>query len=126
MNINYFGGEYVFIICFCFFSYMFKQANSEFSEEHKIFVEYLEGNNDTESLKRVGEINMFGVRERWIPKYSALISYLEKKIDETNDKEFVKYYYSYKKFVKKFLGTVPFIVLSIAIPLSCIVSLIQK
>ena len=107
----------VFPVCavtFWFFVKAFKKFDSEFAKERKKFVEYL----DT--------INMFGVREKWYPRYTDLIPYLEYKIQQTNDDNFKTYLIEYKKFIKHFLCTMPFIVLSVMIPLSCIISLFRK
>ena len=105
----------VFPVCavtFWFFVKAFKKFDSEFAKERKKFVEYLDTINDIETLKRIGEINMFGVREY--------------KIQQTNDDNFKTYLIEYKKFIKHFLCTMPFIVLSVMIPLSCIISLFRN
>jgi len=57
----------VFPVCavtFWFFVKAFKKFDSEFAKERKKFVEYLDTINDIETLKRIGEINMFGAREK--------------------------------------------------------------
>ena len=113
-------------VTFWFFVKAFKKFDSEFAKERKKFVEYLDTINDIETLKRIGEINMFGVREKWYPRYTDLIPYLEYKIQQTNDDNFKTYLIEYKKFIKHFLCTMPFIVLSVMIPLSCIISLFRK
>jgi hypothetical protein len=64
-----------------------------------------------------------GVREDWIPKSTSLIPYLEKKIEETHDKNFENYLADYKQFIQNFMRTMPFIVLSIFIPLAYIIKL---
>ena len=69
---------------------------------------------------------MFGVREKWYPRYTDLIPYLEYKIQQTNDDNFKTYLIEYKKFIKHFLCTMPFIVLSIMIPVSCVISLFRN
>ena len=119
----------VFPVCavtFWFFVKAFKKFDSEFAKERKKFVEYLDTINDIETLKRIGEINMFGVREKWYPRYTDLIPYLEYKIRQTNDDNFKTYLIEYKKFIKHFLCTMPFIVLSIMIPVSCVISLFRN
>ena len=119
----------VFPVCavtFWFFVKAFKKFDSEFAKERKKFVEYLDKINDIETLKRIGEINMFGVREKWYPRYTDLIPYLEYKIQQTNDDNFKTYLNEYKKFIKYFLCTMPFIVLSVMIPISCIISLFRN
>ena len=119
----------IFLICaviFWFFVKAFKKFDSEFANERKKFVEYLDTINDIETLKRIGEINMFGARERWYPLYTNQVRYLEYKIYQTNDDNFKTYLIEYKKFIKHFLCTMPFIVLSVMIPLSCIISLFRN
>ena len=103
----------------------FKRIDLEFAEKRDVFVSYLDNINDIETLKRIGEINMFGERERWYPRYTNLLPYLEKKFDDTNDEKFETFINDYKRFIKGFLCTMPFIVLSIMIPVSIIVSLIR-
>ena len=73
----------VCIISLILFLRLFKKADFEFYEERKLFVDYLDSINDIETLKRIGEINMFGVRERWYPRYTNVMPYLDKKIQET-------------------------------------------
>ena len=119
----------IFLICAVIFYFSikrFKKIDVEFAQKRKKFVEYLDTINDIETLKRIGEINMFGVREKWYPRYTDLIPYLEYKIQQTNDDNFKTYLIEYKKFIKHFLCTMPFIVLSVMIPLSCIISLFRK
>lgn len=119
----------IFLICAVIFYFSikrFKKIDVEFAQKRKKFVEYLDTINDIETLKRIGEINMFGVREKWYPRYTDLIPYLEYKIRQTNDDNFKTYLIEYKKFIKHFLCTMPFIVLSVMIPLSCIISLFRK
>lgn len=113
------------VVSFFLFFKLFKKADREFYEERKLFVDYLDSINDLETLKRIGEINMFGVRERWYPRYTNVMPYLEKKIQETNDEKYILYQEAYEKFIKNYLRTMPFIVLSIIIPLGCIVSLFK-
>ena len=119
----------IFLICAVIFYFSikrFKKNDVEFAQKRKKFVEYLDTINDIETLKRIGEINMFGVREKWYPRYTDLIPYLEYKIQQTNDDNFKTYLIEYKKFIKHFLCTMPFIVLSVIIPISCIISLFRK
>lgn len=119
----------IIAICGCvlFFSVRaFRKYDLEFYENRKVFIAYLDSINDIETLKQIGEINFLGVREKWYPKYTSVIPYLEKKIQETEDKQFILYLVAYEKFIKKFLLTMPFIVLSIIIPIAYIVSMFQK
>ena len=109
---------------FCSFKGL-KKFDLEFNEKRKCFICYLDNIKDNETLKRIGEINMFGEREKWYPKYTNVVSYLEKKIDETNDEMYIRYLIDYKKFTKGFLCTVPFMVLSIIIPVYYLVSVIK-
>lgn len=104
----------------------FKKADSTFYYERNKFVEYLDSKNDIETLKHIGEINMFGVRERWYPRYTNLVPYIEEKINQTNDAAFIEFLEEYQLFIKRFLTTMPFIVLSIMIPIACIVSLLRR
>ena len=101
-----------------------KKINSEFRVSREKFIEYLNGVHDIETLKRIGEINFLGAREKWYPAYTNVVSYLGKKIEETNDKNFIEYLIEYKKFIRGFLCTTPFIVLSIIVPLNIVVYLI--
>lgn len=114
------------IIVFLIFLKLFKKADYKFYEQRKDFIAYLDSINDFETLKQIGEINFMGVREKWYPKYTNVIPYLEKKIEENNDTNFIKYLIAYEEFIKKFMQTMPFIVLSIMIPLACIVSIFCK
>jgi hypothetical protein len=119
----------IIAICGCvlFFSVRaFRKYDLEFYKKRQEFIAYLDSINDIETLKQIGEINFLGVREKWYPKYANVIPYLEKKIRETDDENFILYLFEYEKFGKKFLLTVPFIVLSIMIPLACIVSIFRK
>lgn len=119
----------ILVICiavFVLFQKLFKDASSQFNKERDIFIKYLDSKNDLETLKRIGEINMFGVREKWYPRYTNVIPYLEKKIAETNDENFIMYLFAYERFIKKFLLTMPFIVLSIIIPIAYIVFIFRK
>ena len=100
----------------------YKKYDLEISEKRNEFIEYLYSINDVESLKKIGAINFMGVREDWVPNATSLIPYLEKKIEETGDKNFIEYLNAYQKFLRAFLCTMPFIVSSIVIPLSIIVS----
>ena len=84
----------IFLICVVIFYFSikrFRKLNIEFDKKRKKFVEYLDTINDIETLKRIGEINMFGVRERWYPRYTNLVHYLEYKIYQTNDDNFKTY-----------------------------------
>lgn len=114
------------VVSFFLFFKLFKKADRDFYEERKLFVDYLDSINDLETLKRIGEINMFGVRERWYPRYTNVMPYLEKKIQETNDEKYILYQEAYETFIKNYLRTMPFIVLSIIIPLGCILSLLKQ
>lgn len=114
------------IVIFIFFQRKLKKASLKFEQERQNFVDYLDSKNDLETLKKIGEINMFGVRERWYPKYTNLIPYLEEQIEETNDEKFISFLTAYKIFIKMFLLTMPFVVLSIIIPLYYIVSFFQN
>lgn len=98
-------------VVFVFLIKTFKKANSEFNEKRKTFVKYVESINDMETLKHIGEINMFGDRERWYPNYLNLVFYMKKKIEQTNDEHFKWYLTEYKIFMKKYLCTMPFIFL---------------
>lgn len=104
----------------------FKKADSTFYYERNKFVEYLDSKNDIETLKHIGEINMFGVRERWYPRYTNLVPYLEEKISQTGDVTFIDFLEEYQLFIKQFLTTMPFIVLSIIIPIAYVVSLFRS
>ena len=119
----------IFLICaviFYFSAKRFKKINIEFDKKRKKFVEYLDTINDIETLKRIGEINMFGVRERWYPLYTNQVHYLEYKIYLTNDDNFKTYLLDYKECIKHCLCTIPFTILSILIPLSYITSLFRN
>ena len=114
----------IIVICGCvlFFSIrVFKKYDLEFYEKRQAFIAYLDTINDIETLKHIGEINMFGVREKWYPRYTNVIPYLKQKIAETNDDNYTLYLFAYERFIKKFLLTMPFIVLSIIIPIAYIV-----
>lgn len=63
-----------------------------------------------------------GEREDWYPKSTSLIPYLEKKIEETKDRNFENYLVAYKQFLRNFMSSVPFAILSIFLLLSYIVS----
>lgn len=104
----------------------FKKADSTFYYERSKFVEYLDSKNDIETLKHIGEINMFGVRERWYPRYTNLVPYLEEKISQTGDVAFIDFLEEYQLFIKRFLTTMPFIVLSIIIPIAYVLSLFRS
>lgn len=120
---------FIFFCClllFCFFIKLFRKADSEFNEQRERFVCYLENINDLETLKRIGEINMFGVRERWYPRYTNLIPYIEDKIEQTDDDNFKIYLDSYERFIKDFLCTMPFIILSMLIPIIYIISIFKN
>ncbi len=57
----------ILVICiavFVLFQKLFKDASAQFNKERNIFIKYLDSKNDIETLKRIGEINMFGVREK--------------------------------------------------------------
>lgn len=119
----------VFIICtisFVCFYRAFKKADIQFSKERKIFIAYLDNIKDFETLKHIGEINMFNVRERWYPRYTNVMPYLDKKIEETKDENYILYQIAYETFIKKYLITMPFIVLAIIIPIGYIVFLIRN
>lgn len=110
-----------------YFSYKgFKKADLEFFEKRKKFIFYLDNIKDFETLKRIGEINMFGEREKWYPRYTNVIPYLEKKIEETDDKTYEAYLEDYSKFIKGYLCTMPFMVLSIVVSVSCIIYLFRN
>lgn len=113
-------------VVFVFFLKAFIKANQEFNEKRKVFVEYLDSKNDVETLKAIGEINIFDARERWYPSYFSVCHALENKIFQTNDEYFVNFYFAYKTFIKKFLLTMPFVFLSVLISLNCIMSLFKK
>lgn len=104
----------------------FKKADSTFYYERNKFVEYLDSKNDIETLKHIGEINMFGVRERWYPRYTNLVPYLEEKISQTGDVAFIDFLEECQLFIKRFLTTMPFIVLSIIITIAYVVSLFRS
>src|SRR5574344_437750 len=89
----------VCIMVCCFTLWKMKILNKVFSNKKKIFVNYLESSNDVETLKRIGEINIFGQREKWVPKYSYVKYWLEKKIEETKDANYIEYLKAYKHFV---------------------------
>ena len=121
----------ILIFCICgfilFFSVRaFRKYDFEFYETRKEFIEYLDRIKDLEALKQIGEINFLGVREKWYPKYTNVIPYLEKKIEQNNDANFIKYLLAYEEFVRRFMYTMPFIILSIMIPIVCIVSVFRK
>jgi hypothetical protein len=119
-------GILIFITCivvFVFFIKKYKNYELAFCEKREAFIDYLYSINDIESLKKIGAINFMGVREDWIPKSTSLIPYLEKKIEETHDKNFENYLADYKQFIRNFMRTMPFIVLSIFIPLAYIIKL---
>lgn len=119
----------VFSICVCvfiFFVRKFRKYDFIFYEKRKEFIEYLDSISDFETLKQIGEINFLGVREKWYPKYTSVIPYLEKKIAENNDVNFIKYLVAYEEFVHRFLCTMPFIVLSLLIPIACVVSIFRN
>ncbi|MGN0730250.1 hypothetical protein [Treponema sp.] len=83
---------FICVAIFILFQKQFKKASAEFNKEREIFVNYLDSVNDLETLKRIrGEINLFGVREKWYPRYTNVIPYLEEKIAETNDDNFMLY-----------------------------------
>ncbi len=121
----------ILILCICgvvlFFSVKaFKKYDFEFYETRKEFIGYLDRIKDIETLKQIGEINFLGVREKWYPKYTNVIPYLEKKIEQNNDVNFIKYLLAYEEFIHRFMYTMPFIVLSIMIPIVCIISVFRK
>lgn len=119
----------IFLICAVIFYFSikrFKKIDVEFAQKRKKFVEYLDTINDIETLKRIGEINMFGARERWYPLYTNQVRYLEYKIYQTNDDNFKTYLLEYKECIKYFLCTIPFTILSILIPLTYILSLFRN
>lgn len=120
---------FLFLACgavFVFSIKAFKKANSEFNEKRDEFVKYVDSINDNETLKQIGEINMFGVRERWYPNYLSLVSYMEKKIEQTNDEHFEWYLFAYKTFMKKFLCSMPFVFLATMIFLAYIMYLFHS
>lgn len=111
----------IIVICssvFFFSVKAFRKYDFEFYEKRQAFIAYLDTINDIETLKRIGEINMFGVREKWYPSYTNVMPYLKQKIAETNDDNFTSYLVAYERFIKKFLLTMPFIVLSIIVPIA--------
>ena len=112
--------------CFCCEYKKILEADSTFYYERNIFVEYLDSKNDIETLKHIGEINMFGVREQWYPRYTNLVPYLEEKISQTGDVAFIDFLEEYQLFIKRFLTTMPFIVISIIIPIAYVVSLFRS
>ena len=119
----------VFPVCavvFVFFLKAFIKANQEFNEKRKVFVEYLDRKKDVETLKAIGEINIFDARERWYPSYISVCHALENKILQTNDENFMTFYIAYKAFIKRFLLTMPFVFLSVLISVVCIMSFFKK
>lgn len=91
----------------------YRKYDKEFAEKREKFVEYLDERNDLETLKKIGEINMFGQRERVYPRYSQIVDYIEKKYQETQDENFLNFLNDYEYFVKKFFLIMPFVMFSI-------------
>lgn len=63
----------------------FKLYIVQFEQRRNSFVEYLKKNNDIESLKKIGEINMFGQYERWYPNYYSIKQYIEDNLNVSAD-----------------------------------------
>lgn len=55
------------------------KANRVFEKKRKEFVDYLIKENDLESLKAIGEINPFGVFERWNVSLRKVETYFSEK-----------------------------------------------
>lgn len=82
----------------------FKQHIVQFEQKRKKFVEYLKNNNDIESLKKIGEINMFGKYERWYPNYYLIKQYIEDNVKiSTEFSIFLDALITYKKKYTKCL-----------------------
>lgn len=48
-----------------YFIYCYYSANKIFEKKRKAFIDYLFASNNTEALKAMGEINIFGAYERY-------------------------------------------------------------
>ncbi len=105
-----------------FISRKYRKYDKEFAEKREKFVEYLDEKNDIETLKKIGEINMFGQRERVYPRYSQIVDYIEKKYQETKDEKFKEFLKDYKIQVINFSIMIPIIIISILI----IIHLIER
>lgn len=99
-----------------------KKINKLYIEKREPFVSYLDEINDLETLKRIGEINIFDQREKWVPKYSYVKKWLEYKIDETKDENYIAFYKDYRHFVFSMALYSPVLLFSIGIPVSIILS----
>ncbi len=117
---------FICIISFLIAHKIYKKEGSKFKKNKQDFVDYLDSMNDTETLRKIGIINIFGERETWFPSYGSIVKYLKKKISETNDANFIKYLEDYKKMVKVFMCTMPFMMWTWAFLLNDLLLVIQN
>ena len=75
-----------------------RKAIYTYNTEREKFVLYLDSINDVETLKKIGEINMFDQRERVYPAYYKVVNWLKTKIENEKDEHFIKFLESYEDF----------------------------
>jgi hypothetical protein len=108
------------LILYLFFKY--NNFNKQYEKERKVFIEYLNSKGDIDALKAVGEINPFGVYEKWNPSMSKVIKFLELRIEKDKDSFFINFLKTYKEFVKHYSITVFPAFLGIFIEINVIIS----
>lgn len=96
----------ILIIIFCIFLIFillrkFKRDIQIYEKQRKEFVLYLKKINDFETLKKIGEINLFDKYERWYPNFYSMKYYLTKKVDK--DIQFSTFLNSLIIFKKKYV-----------------------
>lgn len=69
----------------------------------KDFIDYLYETNDFETLKRIGEINMFNQEERWYPSYFSVTDWLYERYKSTKEDNYLLFMDEYEQFNKKFV-----------------------
>lgn len=84
--------------CLVMFIKKLRKAIYTYNTEREKFVLYLDSINDVETLKKIGEINMFDQRERVYPAYYKVVNWLKTKIENEKDEHFIKFLESYEDF----------------------------
>ncbi len=96
----------IILIMILYLLHCYSNANKLFEGQRKEFVNYLNELNDIESLKAIGEINPFGVFERWNISVKKIEGYFSSKEEFLNNEkvlQFLNDIYDFEKAYKQYL-----------------------